>query len=90
MEAILKDYGFTDEEIVIVRWQLNDYGDFYKSLIEAIVRADYLNIEKLRKGFPVEVGAIEKFKGVVPEGQPDFYGKVAMKLDKVPQFAGRF
>lgn len=90
MESILKQHGFTAQEICIVRWQLEDYGGFYTALMEAITRADLINIEKLRKGFPVEVGAMIKFKAMPPDGEPDFYEEIATKLNQVEQFKGRF
>jgi hypothetical protein len=90
METILKDHGFSPEEICIVRWQLNDYGGYYTALMEAITRADSQNLEKLRKGYPVEVAAIERFKDLPPFGGPDFYAQIAGKLDAILQFKGRF
>ena len=51
----LKSDNWTEAEKCVIRWQFRLYGSFYFQLFEAIQLADYLNIEKLRKGFPNEV-----------------------------------
>ncbi len=54
--------GFTPEERAIIQWQYGFYGSFYKALFEAICLADDSNIEKIAKGFPVEVSAYKRYK----------------------------
>jgi len=90
METFLKQNGFTDLEIIIIRWQLNDFGHFYKALMEAVSCADAKNTERIRRGFPDHVKAMEKFRTIAPDGELDFYVEIAEKLDKFPKFAGRF
>jgi len=84
MESILKNNGFTAEEICIIRWQLQDYGGFYSSLMCAISRADVGNLQRLACGFPIEVRAFVKFE------ETDFYETIRTKLDQMEQFKGRF
>jgi hypothetical protein len=48
--------SLTKSERFIVKWQYGILGDFHAALIEAIKRADTDNLEKLRQGFPEEVG----------------------------------
>ncbi len=50
-----------DSEIFIVKWQYRMLGDFGKALIEAIMRADDGNLEKLDLGFPDEVRGYIKY-----------------------------
>lgn len=42
-------------------YQYERLGGFYTSLFEAISRADYINLAKLKLGFPEEVVAFMKF-----------------------------
>ena len=51
----------TKEERFIFDWQYRRLGDFKAALINAIKVADQGNRELLRRGFPDEVGAYEKF-----------------------------
>lgn len=51
----LADPVESDEAKAVVRWQFRLFGDFYKTLFDAIVRADEKNLDRLAKGFPVEV-----------------------------------
>jgi hypothetical protein len=53
--------GLTPGEIWIVEWQYRMMGGFNLALLNAIARADSNNIEKLRLGFPDEVGAYEAY-----------------------------
>ena len=51
----------TKEERFIFDWQYRRLGDFKSALVNAIKTADKGNRELLRRGFPDEVGAYEKF-----------------------------
>jgi hypothetical protein len=53
-EALNSD-AWTEAEKCVIRWQYNHYGHFYSRLFEAIKSADYINIQRLRLGFPDEV-----------------------------------
>lgn len=50
-----------EAERALVAWQYRFCGDFKQALWEVIGRADDDNLELLRKGFPVEVGAFIRF-----------------------------
>jgi len=51
----------TPGEKFIVKWQFRLLGDFGKALIEAIMRADDDNLERLVMGFPLEVEAYKHY-----------------------------
>lgn len=48
-------------------YQFQMIGDFFKTLFEAIGRADEVNAEKLRKGFPEEVDAVHTWQRIGQE-----------------------
>lgn len=50
------------EETVIFNWKYRNTGDFKRSLMEAICRADGDNLDRLKLGFPDEVNGYQKFK----------------------------
>jgi hypothetical protein len=52
----------SDVERIILRWQLDDYGDFHKALWQAMLRADEDNLAKLEQGFPREVAALQAWR----------------------------
>ena len=54
----------TKDEKFIYDWQYRRLGGFRSALINAIKVADQGNREKLRLGFPDEVGGYEKFSTV--------------------------
>lgn len=49
--------SYTLAESFALAWQRGQLGGFSAALMDAIVRADISNLERLRLGFPVEVGA---------------------------------
>ena len=55
INEILQSDQFTAGEKWIVQWQFRLLGDFNKALVEAIMRADDNNLQRLRNGFPDEV-----------------------------------
>lgn len=56
--------NLTISELFIVEWQYGMLGDFRKSLIEAICRADEMNLIKLSMGFPDEVEGYKNYARV--------------------------
>ena len=48
-------------ELFVVEWQYRMLGGFFTGLAEIISRADAVNTEKLRKGFPDEVDAVKNY-----------------------------
>jgi hypothetical protein len=56
--------NLTASELFIVEWQYRMLGDFKKGLIEAICRADEINLHKLSLGFPDEVEGYENYSRV--------------------------
>jgi len=56
--------GFTPAEQFIFEWQYHLLGDFRQALIEAILRADKDNLDRLALGFPVEVMGYRAFSYV--------------------------
>lgn len=50
-----------ESEKFIVMWQYRLLGDFKKTLIECIMRADDDNLIRLSLGFPDEVKGYEKY-----------------------------
>lgn len=54
----------TMSELFIVEWQYRVLGDFGKGLIEAICRADEINLHKLSLGFPDEVEGYKNYSRV--------------------------
>ena len=55
------DETLTKEEEFIYFWQHRMLGSFMTAIAECISRADRYNLEKLAKGFPMEVEAYKKF-----------------------------
>jgi hypothetical protein len=53
----IADGTVNELETIILKWKWGWYGDFYKTLFEAIGRADHDNLHKLSAGFPNEVRA---------------------------------
>lgn len=53
--------GFTQEETFILKWQLDCLGGFGKAFASAAIVADEDNLDRLAKGFPIEIGAIRRF-----------------------------
>lgn len=53
--------GMTDEEDFVLQWQYRYCGGFNRQLAELICKADLTNRERIRKGFPMEVSAMEKY-----------------------------
>ena len=53
----LNSPDWTEGEKFIIKWQFGILGDFKSALIEACCRADDDNIERLHRGFPMEVEA---------------------------------
>jgi hypothetical protein len=51
----------SEEESLIYNWQYGIDGHFAHSLMDAISKADKYNIEKLRKEYPFQVKAFERF-----------------------------
>jgi len=51
----------TAPERAIVEWQYGMSGDFARTLMDAIARADTTNLNLLRLGFPNEVEGFERF-----------------------------
>ena len=43
------------EAKAVLKWQWRLYGDFYTALWNAIKQADDGNLERLARGFPVEI-----------------------------------
>jgi len=56
--------GLTVEENIVVQWQYDYFGGFFKSLMQTIQRADLTNLELLSKGFPHHVSAYKKYTTV--------------------------
>ena len=52
----------TDSERKLCEWQLGLTGDFYTQLINAAMRADSNNFERLKLGFPELMEAIYLYK----------------------------
>lgn len=55
IREFLADPNECAESKAVLRWQWALYGDFFTALFGAIKQADDQNLERLRKGFPVEV-----------------------------------
>ena len=66
----------TKDEKFIFDWQYRRLGGFKTALINVIKLADQGNRELLRRGFPDEVGAYEKFAGI-----PGWWDEVEAKVD---------
>jgi len=69
MEKIKKEKSaifpdLTEGEAFIYRWQYRMLGDFSTALIIAIQRADDRNLDRLARGFPVEVNAYLKYRNI--------------------------
>jgi hypothetical protein len=62
-------------ELHIFKWQYRLHGDFFKHLMEAIIRADYINIAKLRLAFPDIIDAYRDFT----------QGDLASKFDQLEE-----
>ena len=70
------------EEKFVFDWQYRRLGGFKTALINAIKLADKSNREKLRLGFPDEVGGYESFSTV-----PGWWDEVEAKATLVIAFA---
>ncbi len=46
---------WTESEKWVISWQFRMLGDFQTALVQAIVRADEGNLERLAQGFPMQV-----------------------------------
>ena len=55
VHTFLVDPNESPEAKAVLKWQWALYGDFFTALFGAIKRADDENLERLRKGYPVEV-----------------------------------
>ncbi len=70
----------TEGEEFIVKWQCRLLGGFKTALIHTIMLADESNLEKLRLGFPNEVGAFLNYSRV--EGWwPNLLSKIREEED---------
>jgi hypothetical protein len=54
--------NLTEAEILFCKWQYAIIGDFYKTLISAMMRADIHNQAKLAKGFPDLMEVVIRYK----------------------------
>ncbi len=63
IDKVLSSPEFTEGEKNFVKWQIRQCGGFYRSLWEAIARADYENLTRLGQGFPSEVAAWKSWNG---------------------------
>lgn len=59
---VLGTNDLSPTEEVILKWQHNFYGGFFKLLLDAIAHADEENQNRLALGFPEEVRAIRLFR----------------------------
>lgn len=57
-----QDEKFTKEERLYIMAMHGRTGDFFRTLFEAIERADTVNLERLRAGFPKEVAAQQAWR----------------------------
>jgi len=48
----------------LIEWQYHCCGDFTRELFQIIARADPVNLERLRRGFPLEVEAFVNYSRV--------------------------
>jgi hypothetical protein len=55
IRQILNSSDFTESDKAVVKWQFNIQGDFLNALWNAIMLADEDNLERLGRGFPVQV-----------------------------------
>jgi len=55
------DNTLTEEETIIIYWQLELLGGFYTTLMKAITLADTEHLDKLALSFPVHVNAYKRF-----------------------------
>ena len=62
-------------EAFIYLWQYRHLGGFYQSLAEAIARADTGNLERLAKGYPIEVEGYRRFAN-----EPGWWSNVQRKI----------
>lgn len=60
-EKLILDEKFSEDEIIIIKWQYGYFGSFYKKIIEAYRCADAGNKAAIEKGFPELVRAMERF-----------------------------
>lgn len=60
----IKLININEGEKIFCEWQLGQTGGFFKHLIEAIIRADSTNMEKLSKSFPDLVAAVNCYQNV--------------------------
>lgn len=51
----------TQKELFIYKWQLGILGDFKKSLMHTVTKADESNLSRLEEGFPMEVSSYRCF-----------------------------
>jgi hypothetical protein len=52
---ILKSSDFSESDKSVVKWQFHIQGDFLNALWNAIILADEDNLERLGRGFPIQV-----------------------------------
>lgn len=55
INKFLADPNESPEAKAVLKWQWRLYGSFFTALFDVIKLADDDNLERLRKGFPVEV-----------------------------------
>ncbi len=55
ISAFLQSPEWSEAEKAVIRWQFRMEGDFMKALWGAICRADEHNLERLSRGFLMEV-----------------------------------
>jgi hypothetical protein len=55
ISEVLNSPEFSESDKSVVKWQFHIQGDFLNALWEAIIRADEDNLERLSRGFPIQV-----------------------------------
>lgn len=53
--------GLTNEESFILKWQYKLLGDYGTAFMSAAIKADDENLDRLAKGFPIEIGALRRY-----------------------------
>lgn len=70
-------YGLLPEAAAIVEWQYHYTGDFKTALFECICLADTSNLQKLSRGFPIEVNGYLYYTR-----KPGWWQQVQKKIGK--------
>jgi len=60
-EVFINSQFLTEEERIVYEWQHERDGHFQHLLMNAISKADSINLENIRRGFPIHVRAYERF-----------------------------